>query len=79
MSKDIKVEIEVILTSDLLTTKELKSGGEISLNKYSTVVSVNRIPFYRGKLKNEENLILCRIISVFEPDEAVKYKEKYLI
>ncbi|SNZ02193.1 hypothetical protein SAMN06265182_0045 [Persephonella hydrogeniphila] len=79
MSKSIKVKIEVILTSDLLTTGELELGKEIKLDKYDVIVSVNRLPFYKGKLKNEDNLLLCKIISVFESEEALNQKEKYLL
>ncbi len=79
MGKNIKVNLEVILTSDSLYTTDLILDKEFSLEDYNIYVSVNRVPFYKAKIKKEENLTLCKITSILEPEDSIKIKEKYLI
>lgn len=79
LSKNIKVDLEVVITSDSLYTTDLYLNKEFSLDDYNTFVIVNRIPFYKAKIKKENNLILCKITSILEPEESIKIKEKYLI
>ncbi len=79
LSKNIKVDLEVVITSDSLYTTDLYLNKEFSLDGYNTFVIVKRIPFYKAKIKKENNLILCKITSILEPEESIKIKEKYLI
>lgn len=79
MGKNIKVYLEVILTSDSLRTTDLALDKEVSLEDYNIFISVNRVPFYKAKIKKEDNLTLCKITSVLEPEESIKIKEKYLV
>ncbi|WP_293443291.1 hypothetical protein [Persephonella sp.] len=79
MSKNIKVDLEVVITSDSLYTTDLILDKEIILEDYNVFVTVNRAPFYKAKIKKEDNLLLCKITSILEPEESVKIKEKYLI
>ncbi|WP_456465992.1 hypothetical protein [Persephonella sp.] len=79
MNKNIKINLEVILVSETLNTDDLIVDSEISLNGNNVYVVVNKVPFYRAKIIKENSLILCKIISILDSEDAVKIKDKYLI
>ncbi len=79
LEKNIKVNLEVLLVSENLRTGSLKSDMEIQIDNPAVYVTVNRIPFFRAKLKSEGGLNLCRITGILDTDESLQTKEKYLI
>jgi len=79
LEKNIKVNLEIFITLDGFKTTDLKPDMEIKLEDPAALVCVNRLPFYTGRIKTDENLILCRISRILDVDDAVFLKEKYLI
>jgi len=79
LEKSIRVNLEVFLVSDNLRTGSIKSDMEIQIDNPFVYVAVNRIPFYRAKLKSEGGLSFCRITGILDTEESLQIKEKYLI
>ncbi|NPA13010.1 MAG: hypothetical protein GXO45_03370 [Aquificae bacterium] len=79
MDKDIKVDLEVLILADGIDTNSLQEGEELTLEDFSTCLSVNRIPFYKGRIKKENSLLLCRITKILNKNQSLDLKEKYLI
>ncbi|NPA57871.1 MAG: hypothetical protein GXN94_01110 [Aquificae bacterium] len=79
MAGNIKVNLEVFLTLEELDANRLKPGMEIEIGDPALLVSVNRLPFYEGKLKRDGQLVLCRISRILDTATSMSLKEKFFI
>lgn len=78
MDKDVVLDFEIFLTGNI-DLELIKNEKEIILEQYEIYGTVNRIPFYRIKLKSDSGLVLGKILKIMEQDEAVSKKEQLMI
>ncbi|WP_029522458.1 hypothetical protein [Persephonella sp. KM09-Lau-8] len=82
LDSNIEVELEFLITSEDLnldTLKNLQENDEIEITNPQYIIAINKLPFYIPKIKEENGLIIGKILKILEPSDALKYKEKYLI
>ncbi len=82
LDSNIEVELEFLITSDSLnldTLRDLQENDEIEITNPQYIITVNKLPFYIPKIKEENGLIIGKILKILEPSDALKYKEKYLL
>ncbi|WP_029521566.1 hypothetical protein [Persephonella sp. IF05-L8] len=79
---NIEVELEFFIISENLNLdilKNLKEKEEIEITNPQYIVAINKLPFYVPKIKEDNGLIIGKILKILEPSDALKYKEKYMI
>ncbi len=77
LDKDIFLDLEVFIGEETLDIDSIRKEKEIILKNPELFITINNVPYYRGKLKVDKDISVIKITKILSPRESDKIKEKY--
>jgi len=79
LEKEIYLSLDVILGSEELYLNQLSEGSEFEIHNQEFVITVNNVPYYKGKLIKKDGVSIIKILKIFSDRESSNVSEKYYL
>ncbi len=78
MKDDIYLDLEIFIGLSKVNIKKLKDLKKLDFSDFDLFITVNRTPFFKGRIIKKDNISIVKIIKILSEREMEKIKEKYL-